>query len=689
MLYISFSFNVFAVNQIDGEEVFTPVKLKAIQINTNSIVELSDINIISRSSNNLLSFTYTITNKGTSEINLIDYWTRVKTKGGSKYTVKQITQDKEKKTVPAKSSETLTFYSEISNTITLKDLVFEFIVWDFNSSNFERIIGQFTVPSNYSMTVKPNFSYQIKSNGLLTSVQDVWINKGSEYTEVSMNYVMENLDNHSVTIPQYKFSLKTSEGILYPFESDLGTESVSILARDKKMARLTGKVPANLAIDNVSLILLQNEEAAKLDIPIISYQLPKLQTNSDTKLQNIEYNTSLGKYNITLERVQRLPWGNQDILVSTFNVKNETKTTLPLLTLAGEYKLDGVSIKDNEVTTINLDKILGIASNQQTKVIVYTKVPYTYSFTTIGLTLQSKVTGETSPRFIKEFKTDIRNLTTPTVRKNTTHVYDSVGKKTEVSVISTQTYSSDKTKLIYLEMELTNKEKRTNTLPKLEGLLKTQNDEFFPLTIKALESAIVSNGTVMISAWAEVPNKTNTSGSTVTIGEGVTKTTTNDENTASDAFINAVNFILPNEDNTVKSDLQGIEIYPYEITIRQPYATLNAMGNVGMKLDFEYDLKKTDTESDLAIEPHKLVIEFVDQGRLNTTYVRGLSLEGASEVENLIIGDKVQKTITFEDEDIFMKIQKFESYKINIYDEVKGHRKLIATYDGKWFEKIF
>ncbi len=100
---------------------------------------------------NTVTFTVTVNNVGSSDLLFIDYWVRLKTKTGNQISVRVLPQDKDKNRITPKSSQDISFYASVNETTGLKDLIFEFIKWDFSQTNFERKIGEVAVPANYSI----------------------------------------------------------------------------------------------------------------------------------------------------------------------------------------------------------------------------------------------------------------------------------------------------------------------------------------------------------------------------------------------------------------------------------------------------------------------------------------------------------------------------------------------------------
>ena len=83
--------------------VHTLANLNPIKITTKSTVRLTDVNILTLDEESILTYTLTITNKDGKTLDLLDYWSKVKTTSGTTYSTFLMTKDKEKKKLSAGS----------------------------------------------------------------------------------------------------------------------------------------------------------------------------------------------------------------------------------------------------------------------------------------------------------------------------------------------------------------------------------------------------------------------------------------------------------------------------------------------------------------------------------------------------------------------------------------------------------
>src|SRR5690606_24610743 len=126
--------------------------------------------------------------------------------------------------VAPKSKQIITYYSTVNADLTLQDLVIQLIQWDFNVSNYERSLGQFTIPASYTNVVKAQGSklFYVSDTLLKASVSGASLGTSEKSHSINIQLALQNVGMTNVILPNYSFFVKTSNGILYPLEtSDL------------------------------------------------------------------------------------------------------------------------------------------------------------------------------------------------------------------------------------------------------------------------------------------------------------------------------------------------------------------------------------------------------------------------------------------------------------------------------------
>ncbi|WKL04053.1 hypothetical protein Q0F98_12885 [Paenibacillus amylolyticus] len=132
--------------------VHTLDNLSPVKVTVRSSVRLTDVNILAQDDGNVVTYTLSYKNNDSTPMMMLDYWSKVKTKGGTSFSPKLIAKDQEKKTVAPGSTVELTYVMKVGREVKLSDLNFLIVKWDFSQANYERTLGKFNVPASYSIT---------------------------------------------------------------------------------------------------------------------------------------------------------------------------------------------------------------------------------------------------------------------------------------------------------------------------------------------------------------------------------------------------------------------------------------------------------------------------------------------------------------------------------------------------------
>ncbi len=153
-----------------------------VSVNGNSTFEVKNLSMLPEQGSKTVIFTLTVHNNGTSDLQFIDYWVRLRTASGNQITVKVLPQDKDKNRITPKSSQDIGFYATVNETTQLNDLIFEIIQWDFSQANFERKLGEVQVPDYYSIVTPAGAPRTIQMNGnpVKTQIEKVYVGKKRE-----------------------------------------------------------------------------------------------------------------------------------------------------------------------------------------------------------------------------------------------------------------------------------------------------------------------------------------------------------------------------------------------------------------------------------------------------------------------------------------------------------------------------
>jgi len=142
---------------------------------------------------------------------------------------------------------------------------------------------------------------------------------------------------------------------------------------------------------------------------------------------------------------------------------------------------------------------------------------------------------------------------------------------------------------------------------------------------------------------------------------------------------------LPDEaSTTVKSNLDGLNVGGYTVSLAD--FKLNNFDGKKLSLSFNYKLGKSEgLLPELTDKRHKLVMEVVDSKQ---KYEQAYDLGVDGETSSWKLGTD---TATFEGTStdyIAIRMNESQSYKVNVYAEFDGHRKLLASTSYGWYDNL-
>ncbi|MGG1599982.1 hypothetical protein [Paenibacillus naphthalenovorans] len=671
--------------------------LGKVDIGGGNFFELKNVTMLPEQGGNTVTFTVTVNNVGSSDLLFIDYWVRLKTKTGNQISVRVLPQDKDKNRITPKSSQDISFYASVNETTGLKDLIFEFIKWDFSQTNFERKIGEVAVPANYNIVTAAGGAHtiQIAGNPVKTSIKKVLLSKNEKNYTPTIVMNMENIGARSAVVPGYQYLLRTSEGYMYPLEAK-GIKDLTINPQVDKEIELSGSVPVSVKPENWQLVIIQHAADVKLNLPIAYFALPPV-SEADSVDTGKEYHFSnkKGTYTARLNTVQRLPWEDQDILTAGFTLSNNGPESLPIPDMAGYFMLDG-AVKV-EAKLIRTDKVIGLAPGASAQFQFIGKIPYTYEFGEVKLVLQEKTAaddaqngGAAQTDDLLEFvhRAELMNVTYNNIGE--AHHVTSVGRSASYKVREIRTYIGDTANTFAVMLEVKNLEKRFTDIAQLVAHIKTVDGTVYPAAVTEIKSKVNPGGTALLMLSSNVPKTFPITGTHVMIGDAVTEDQLTEIGKKPDAYVNAAAFWLPQENQTVQDHFKDIDLAPYKLSLSNIKPQID---QTGLKLKFDYEMSK-DLLLVSNMEGRKLIIEIKDdEDKLNFTKefafeeaAEGDSSSGAA--DRLQLGKHLNVEITKQDSEIIYQVQFLKGYKLNIYDSFKGQKKLLASKQVLWFETI-
>lgn len=284
-LLLSYAPNVLATEQTAPKTTNTATKvpvvhtlanLPVVKITAKSSVSLTDVNIMTQDNESILTYTLTIHNKDSKTLNLLDYWSKVKTANGTTYSTTLMSKDKDKKKVAAGASTTLTYVAKVAKNTKPSDLIFQIVKWDFSQPGYEALKGQFKIPATYLTSTPSNGALTLRVTDIPVKarIRQIASFNSGDYSYVSVGLNLTNGGYHIFEDPKLKFVIKTSNGASYPLSTDPTSVDYKIQPQDNKTLNLMTAIPKSINLSNMELQVLQDDETAKVTLPIGTMQLP-------------------------------------------------------------------------------------------------------------------------------------------------------------------------------------------------------------------------------------------------------------------------------------------------------------------------------------------------------------------------------------------------------------------------------
>ncbi|WGU93726.1 hypothetical protein QJQ58_24840 [Paenibacillus dendritiformis] len=482
--------------------IYTLDKLSPVKVTSKSSVKLTDVNLYKQEDANILTYTITYTNNEARSIPLIDYWTKVRTKSNTVYPTNLTTKDQGKKTIPAQSSLTLTYYAKVAKHLTANDLIFDVIKWDFSQSNFEKKLGSFQIPANYVTATQTGKYKSIRMNDIpiKTSVSRVNIFPSDDYHYVNVAVNVENAGFKMLENPAYKYVVKTANGNSYPLVPDNSSKEYKLQPGEKKTLNFMTMIPNKVKVDKLEMQVLEEDETAKITLPVGTFVLPKSTTNSSNVKAYDEKVITIGESKVSTKIASA--WTNQsydknDVSV-TFMFENlsNREVTVPKY----EFEMRGPKGFSVPIITKSMENM--VLKPMEKRPITLTAVVST-EVGTDELKLHMNRPSDPEQKNV-EFKYPEGIYALPELQTmqnkigteyNVQHSKGTLG----VSIDSLQRLPWTDGDIVSAKMKIRNKEFKTIQLPALEGVFKLDSAD-----ISGKTQVVSSNGTLIIGPKEEV-----------------------------------------------------------------------------------------------------------------------------------------------------------------------------------------
>ncbi|RKP47272.1 hypothetical protein D7Z26_23500 [Cohnella endophytica] len=694
MLCMALSFLSPASIHVNAANTRPSIDKQIIKLSAKSSLTLKDAQFLSQERGRVLSFTVTVTNNENKELNLIDYWIRVKDSANKSYSVNLITADKSKTKVAANSSLNLTYFGIVDSTAKISDYKFEIIKWDFSVSGYERKLGTIQYPASSTEKVQAFTAKAMlyDTTKVRSALKQYLVSQDDDKAFVTMNFLVENVGSKTTNLSKMKFFVQTENQMTY--DVDTGDLSkVIIQPSERKIITLHSTIPIESAKKGINLTAAVADEANNVTIPLGVFIVPAKIGAQTSSAQKIGGAFSYNDYSIKLNNIQRTPSGNGDVLLAELQITNKSNTFKEIPNLSGVFTVNGVDMSASQTTSTILDQIALLGPGETSSTVIRTEIPFSTSIKEIVLAVAEKKTGEETAKTIYHFSDNHVNII-PSYNIDQTYVISNLGRRADVKLLRATYLEGDRYENIYFEVEYQNKENRPVSPAALAGYVQNQSQATIPVTFTEYKEKIMPTGKVLLTAWAKVPKTYTTDYVTFTIGQSISSPGTGEGTTALTSIAQPFAYkVVKNDQSTTKTMLKDIGVQNYVFSMNNVLASFNEVqvGNDymtnGVKLTFDYDLQKLgDYENES--NDHKILVEVVNLDSKMAQFSKEFSINDpvkADAEDNLKVGTKLSKSIVETTPEVFIKFESRVKYRVNVYHVYKDEKFLMATKEITWF----
>lgn len=629
-----------------------------------------------------------ITNLGTKVLTDPGYSLYLKSSGGSTFTLTLDDSSSEYKVQP-QEKKTLYYMTEIPSYMNVTKMTLQIAKLDEGLKLYLPVssyslpaagTADFTVAAGYTKKIS------IDSNIVDMKLADASVHADNGNAVWSYQLTLRNAGTKAVTLPAYELAVKSAEGYTFPVTTT-AFSSLTLKPLEEKLIELTASVPLELAQDTLELQMVApagsstsntsstsstgsnssngssetSTSSSKVILPVAYFKIPySLAGNTHITTENSITN-SYGTFGVTLNSLQRLPWGSEDIVQAKVTISNHSSKTITLPALIGVLKVDLTDLSSSsQLYTESTSTVL--APGASTQVSVLARVPYTLDFSQAQIILQ-ETSGTSTTQFLSLGTTDGLSSGITPLAVGESFKITSTGKKASVKERSTLVYSGTSNNLIYSEVEMNSEETRQTDLSRLYGQFKTSDGQYFEATAIQSESSTSPAGKTLVNFWANIPAAVDTNGLQLYVSQEIADGKLTSAGTAATAYVNTSALTLAPVVPTPAGNLTSVSLYPYTLAISNSTGTITS-GTTSLALAFNYNLSR-DTTYQMGAFDHKLILHITDP--YGQYFEKTLSLG-----TDLAVGTYGSYTTTITNS--LFKNLSGGTYKLTLYDEFQGQR---------------
>lgn len=588
----------------------------------------------------------------------------IKTSAGASYPMSADASSVDYKLQP-QDNKTLNLMAAIPKSIKLSNMELQLVQND-ETTKLSLPIATMQLPNvhNKSLAVEPNIEKFIPlgSGKIAVSVRGASILESFSEHDLSVRLLLRNTSGSTVTIPKYSFEVQTSDGYRLPITSQV-TDNLVLQPLEEKVLNLSVTIPENISYQQPQLFMNLPAAADSKDnfnYPVGIFALPEALPGQNMIGQKQFITTTNGILGFTLSSIQRLPWSDGDLVSAKITVQNTGFKTIMLPNLVGELKVDSAKLTSS-TKLIQSQSVGLLGAGMSTDLYVVAKIPSYLDFSQLQISILEKLNDTATTAWV-QFGNSGTLPETPTVDSGKTYEINTPGRKEEVKVIRSFVYSGASSDLMYTELGIKNMEDHQVDLSQFTGAFQGENGQTYKATVSQIETSVGPEEQSIVSIWAKIPRSISTSNMRLIIGEGITEDKFTPVKGEPSGYVNATAFALSMSPPNVKNSLSSLDLFPYNLSLRNVKAVLSGSSSVNVSFDYDQTRNMDYTFGEFG---HKYLIELVDSSG------RTFEKEYAPETDlKLMRGG----SISFSINDSVFEDRKAGSFTINVYDLFQGQK---------------
>ncbi len=433
-----------------------------VKLNASSYIQVRDAQLLMQSQGLVVAYTVTVVNNSSTELDLLDYFIRLKGKNGKIFKSSISSADSNTTTVAPKSSVNLKYYAVIDSGTKATDLSFQIVKWDFSLPNYERNLGTIKFPTNSSEKVAAFQPYTmiIGNSKIKGALKQYIVTQDDTNGYVTISFLLENVGSSSIDLSTLNFALQTDSYSVYDVSSSSLT-GMTLQPYQRKIVTVHSVIPTAVLGKPAALVVFSKDDTNKVSLANGSFAVPALKPVNSAGVgeQRMVYidgttvSTSAGTAFINVN-------GDQSDVTMNFDLTNTSTSSIAMPDLdfsirtkdGAEYPLtytkeDGATLLPKIDTTISLTGQINAAIDATSaQLIVRKSKTDTDSSYVLGT---YKLSGTTKPGAI-----------------GSSYTYDDDYSVTLKSIQRSPLSDSD---MLVAELDVTNKSNSSVATPNLSG----------------------------------------------------------------------------------------------------------------------------------------------------------------------------------------------------------------------------